>query len=156
MTEMLICLPVMITMWFGIDYFRSGFARRLEALNKSHQLAWQLAYSNDGSCFANKEPWAGFFGENNPTDASNVGEKGAQATSAFAGNTSSSLFVYGHANVRAELGTKKAHFQGGATGQVRGGTFITCNEVVPVTSSNDPYADRNVITPLWDFVRSIF
>ena len=70
-------------MWVGIDYFRSGYARRLETLAKSHEAAWKLAYSNDGSCFANKEAWAGFSGENNVTDASNVGDKGSEATSDF-------------------------------------------------------------------------
>ena len=34
MTEMVILLPTMIAMWFGIDYFRSGYARRLQAIKR--------------------------------------------------------------------------------------------------------------------------
>jgi hypothetical protein len=156
MAEMVLLAPVMITMWVGIDYFRSGYTRRLETLAKSHDVAWKLAYSNDGSCFANKEAWAGFGGENSVTDASNVGDKGSEATSDFQGSTSSSMFMYAHANVSATLDTNKARFDGDSVGSVKGGMFITCNEVVPKTSSSDKFADQNVLTPLWDFVSSIF
>ena len=166
MAEMCLLAPVMILMWFGIDYFRSGYARRLESLAKAHQTAWKLAYSNDGSCFANKEFFAGFTGEADITDSGNVGEKGAEATNAFSGSTSSSMFMYAHANVSAHMATKSAHFQGDAVGQVGGGMYITCNEVVPATNAEsakgsstdgkDKFADQNVLTPLWDFVSSIF
>jgi hypothetical protein len=156
MAEMVLLAPVMITMWVGIDYFRSGYSRRLETLARSHEVAWKLAYSNDGSCFANKEGWAGFGGENDVTDASNVGEKGAEATNKFSSSTSSSMFMYAHANVGAQMGTKAALFDAGSVGNVKGGMYITCNEVVPKTSSSDKYADQNVLTPLWDFVSSIF
>ena len=163
--EMVLLLPVMILMWAGIDYFRSGYARRLESLGKAHAMAWKLASSNDGSCFANKEFFAGFTGESNITDASNVGEKGSEATNSFSGSTSSSMFMYAHANVGASMKTKGAYFDGGAVGQVKGGMYITCNEVVPATNSQsgigssgspDKFADQNVLTPLWDFVSSIF
>ncbi len=154
--EMVLLAPVMILMWVGIDYFRSGYSRRLETLAKAHEVAWKLAYSNDGSCFANKEFFAGFTGENDVTDASNVGDKGAQATQTFQGSTSSSMFMYAHANVSAKMDLKAAQFDGGNAGQVKGGMYITCNEVVPQTSSGDKYADQNVLTPLWDFVSSIF
>lgn len=152
MTEMVLLAPVMILMWVGIDYFRSGYARRLEAIADSHQKAWALAYSNDGSCFANKEPWAGFTGENNATDAANTGEKGAEASGIFGGNTSSSMFQYAHANIGSQMTTRKARWDGNAVGTVRGGTYIACNEVVPGGGG----ADQNVLTPLWDFVKSIF
>jgi hypothetical protein len=165
MAEMVLLAPVMILMWVGIDYFRSGYARRLETLANAHQVAWKLAYSNDGSCFANKEAWSGFTGENDVTDASNVGDQGSQATSAFSGNTSSSMFMYAHANVSAKMATKAAQFDGGGAGNVGGGMYITCNEVVPPTNASaaigsgrgaDQFADQNVLTPLWDFVSSIF
>jgi hypothetical protein len=151
MAEMVLLAPVMILMWVGIDYFRSGYARRLESIATSHKTAWALAYSNDGSCFANKEPWAGFTGENNATDASNTGEKGAEAAGIFSGKTSSSMFQYAHANVSSSMTTRKARWDGNAIGTVRGGTYIACNEVVPAGG-----ADQNVLTPLWDFVKSIF
>jgi|GEM_PF-3336907 len=153
MVEMVILLPVMITMWFGIDYFRSGYARRLNALGVSQTRAWKLAQSNDGSCFANKEAFAGFGGENDVTDPSNVGDKGAEAGQQFQGNTGSSMFMYAHANQVAQMSTRKARFDGDKTGSVRGGTYVTCNEVVP---SGANYGDQNVLTPLWDFVKSIF
>ena len=164
MAEMALLAPVMILMWVGIDYFRSGYARRLQALADSHKEAWTRAYSNDGSCFANKEPWAGFTGENDPTDPSNTGEKGAQASSAFQGNTSSSMFMYAHANVQTSWSTKAAKFDGGSVGNMNAGTYVACNEVVPATNAEsgkgsggyDQYADQNVLTPLWDFVKSLF
>jgi hypothetical protein len=154
--EMVLLAPVMILMWVGIDYFRSGYSRRLESLAKSHAVAWKLASSNDGSCFANKEFFAGFTGENDITDASNVGNKGAEATNSFAGSTSSSMFMYAHANVSATMQTRAAKFQDNAVGEVKGGMYITCNEVVPKNTASDKYADQNVLTPLWDFVSSIF
>jgi hypothetical protein len=156
MTETLLLVPVMVLMWAGIDYFRMGYARKLETMAKAHEVAWKLAYSNDGSCFANKEFFAGFTGENSITDASNVGDKGSEAGTAFQGNTSSSMFMYAHANVGAKMDLKAAHFDGDSTGGVKAGMYITCNEVVPATSSSDKYADQNVLTPLWDFVKSIF
>lgn len=147
MAEMVILAPVMILMWFGIDYFRSGYARRLEALADSHKRAWALAYSNDGSCFANKEPWSGFTGEAAAQVAG--GGLGTEAVETFKSKTSSSMFMYAHANVQATWSTKAARFQGNAVGAVRGGTYVACNEVVPK-------ADQDVITPLYDFVRSLF
>jgi len=151
MAEMVLLAPVMILMWVGIDYFRSGYARRLEAISESQRKAWAAAYSNDGSCFANKEPWAGFSGENDATNPSNTGEKGSQAASAFGGNTSSSMFMYAHANVQATWSTRGARFAGGAKGSLHGGTYVACDEVVPSATG-----DQNVLTPLWDFVRSLF
>ena len=164
MAEFLILMPVMLLMWFGIDYFRSGYARRLEAFGKARAAAWKLAYSNDGSCFANKEFFAGFTGENNAMDPSVVGQKGAEATETFKGNTSSSLFMYAHANVSATMKTNAAYFNNGTVSEVGGGSYVTCNEVVPATSAAagvgshgwEEYSDQNVLTPLWDFVKSIF
>lgn len=164
MAEMVLLAPVMILMWVGIDYFRSGYARRLEAIAQSHKSAWALAYSNDGSCFKNKEPWTGFTGENDATDPSNTGEEGSKAASTFGGSTSSSMFEYAHANVQTSWSTRAAHFDGDAVGSMKGGTYIACNEVVPATNAEsgigsggyDKYADQNVLTPLWNFVRSLF
>src|SRR5262245_57146273 len=164
MAEMCLLAPVMILMWFGIDYFRSGYARRLAALGNARAAAWKLAYSNDGSCFAEKEFFSGFTGEANMMDPGVVGAKGAEATNSFKGDTSSSMLMYAHANISAQMSTKAAFHSGGAVGTVRGGAYVTCNEVVPATNaaagkgSNgwDKYADQNVLTPLWDFVKSIF
>lgn len=160
MAEMVLLAPVMILMWFGIDYFRSGYARRLEAINESHGKAWALAYSNDGSCFAGKEPWAGFTGENDATSATNTGEKGSEAATKFQGGTSSSMFMYAHANVQASWSTRTAHWDG-SKGSMKGGTYITCNEVVPGTQGNDAtkgagkFDDQDVLTPLVDWVKSL-
>ena len=164
MAEMALLAPVMILMWVGIDYFRSGYARRLQALADSHKSAWAMAVSNDGSCFANKEPWAGFTGENDATDPANTGEKGSQAASAFQGNTSSSMFMYAHANVQTSWKTRAAKFDGNSVGQMNAGTYVACNEVVPATNAESgkgsggysDFADQNVLQPLWDFVKSLF
>jgi len=59
------------------------------------------------------------------------------------------MFFYGHANIAADVATKDARWGGCAPGTTHGTTFIACNEVVPSD-------DQNVITPLWDFVRSLF
>ena len=158
MVEMCLLAPVMILMWMGIGYFRSGYARKLQAMSESHEKAWKLAYSNDGSCFANKEPWAGFTGENNPTDPGNTGEKGSEAATTFKSNTTSSLFEYGHANVQLSWQTRKAHWDGDAVGSLPVGTYVTCNEVVPATTAGDAgkFADQDVLTPVVDFVKSLF
>jgi hypothetical protein len=153
MAEMVLLAPVMILMWYGIDYFRSGYARRLEAIAESHKKAWALASSNDGTCFANKEPWAGFTGENNAADPANTSPDGAQAAQQFGGNTSSSMFMYAHANVASEWKTHAARFDGNKVGSLKAGTYIACNEVVP---DGKNFGDQNVLTPLWDFVRSLF
>jgi hypothetical protein len=155
MTEMVLLIPVALLLFRGIDYFRSGYALRLNALGRSQTAAWKAAVSNDGSCFANKEPWAGFFGDNDPSSVSmdNHGSPG----DAFKSNTTSSLFLYAHANFQSTLSTKEARWDGGSTGAVKGGTYVLCNEVVPVTdNSNNQYADQDVLTPLWDFVAALF
>lgn len=158
MAEMVLLAPVMILMWFGIDYFRSGYARRLEAINESHAKAWALAYSNDGSCFANKEPWAGFTGEN---DTASTGSDGSQASEAFKGGTTSSMFMYAHANVQTSWSTRVAHWDG-SKGSMKAGTYVACNEVVPGTKGNDAtpgadkFDDQNVLTPLYEWVKSLF
>jgi hypothetical protein len=164
MAEMVLLAPIMILMWIGIDYFRAGWARRLDAIARSHAQAWTLAYSNDGSCFKAKEPWAGFTGENNAYDPNNTGEKGSQAAQTFGGNTSSSLFMYAHASVMADQKTGDARWVGGSGGSVYGGTYVACNEVVPATNAESKigsngggkFDDQDVITPLWDFIRSLF
>jgi hypothetical protein len=154
MVEVVLLVPVMILMWIGIDYFRSGYARRLDALGRSQAAAWKLAYSNDGSCFANKEFFAGFLGDNDP---SNIGGMGTDASNTYKSNTSSSMFLYAHANIEATAATHKAHFEGDRAGEVKGSTYIACDEVVPIANSDaTQYDDQNVLTPLWDFVSSIF
>jgi hypothetical protein len=148
MAELCLLAPVMILMWIGIDYFRSGYARRLDALAQSHAAAWKLAYSNDMSCFAGKSPISGFTG-GGQLDPASAGQDAANATNTFSNNSSSSMFFYAHANIASSVNTKDARWGGGAPGSVHGATFIACNEVVP----DD---DQNVITPLWDFVKSLF
>jgi len=149
MAELCLLAPVMILMWIGIDYFRAGYARRLDALAQSHKTAWKLAYSNDMSCFANKSPWQGFTGGNPDLEPSSAGSDAANATSTFSQNSSSSMFMYAHTFVPIDVATKDARWGGGQPGKVHGASFIACNEVVP----DD---DQNVITQLWDFVRSLF
>lgn len=162
--EFVILAPVMILMWAGIDYFRSGYARRLDAIAQSHAQAWALAYSNDGRCFQNQEPWAGFTGNDNAGDPSVTGEEGSQASEEFKGGTSSSMFQYAHVNTEGSWKTKGAWWNGNAVGEVKGGTYVICDEVVPATNAESSegssgyskYADQDVLKPLWGFVRSLF
>jgi hypothetical protein len=136
MTEFLVGLPVLILLWAGVDYFRQGFARRLETLNQSHAEAWKKAYSNDGSCFAGGGPFPGWTEpeKDMPTD-----KGGEQLDKKF----SSSTFMYGLARSHKSMATTSARW----SGRVSSDTTITCNEVVPKE-------DRNVLTPLVDFVKS--
>ena len=146
MVEMVIVMPFLLTLWMGIEYFRAGYLRRLDALSRAQVTAWSLAMSNDGSCFANKEPWAGFTGENDP---GSTGKDGADASSTFKSHTSSSMFLYAHARAYTSVSTKKAPWAQMATGQVHGASYVTCNEVVPKD-------DQNVLDPVASFVRSLF
>jgi Flp pilus assembly protein TadG len=152
MAEMCIVLPLLILMWFGIDYFRSGYARRLQAIAESHQKAWALAYSNDGSCYSasGNESSPGNSGQNDPYDAGNTGTKGSQAATAFSQNSSSSMFRYGHANVQTNWKTRAARFQEGAVGNLPAGTYVACDEIVPQKSD-----DQNVFGPLLSFIGGI-
>jgi hypothetical protein len=144
MAEVCLAAPVLILLWVGVDYFRVGYARRLQTLSDAHAAAWQSAYSNDGSCFkAGGGPWQGFTGGTNTiTDGNgNPVDPGPR----FSG--SSSMFMYGTTRASADASVSNAYWSAKMTSQ----TFITCNEVVP-----DANGDQNVITPLWDVVKSFF
>lgn len=137
MTEMLIGLPVIIILWAGVNYFRVGYARRLETMNTSHAEAWAKAYSNDGSCYSGGGPLPGFTSElgNLPGDS---GGKGIEK------NFDSSMFMYGIAHGPKSLAVNDSRW----SATVASNTTITCNEVVPTD-------DRNVLTPLVDFIKSM-
>jgi hypothetical protein len=136
MTELLLSLPMLILLWAGVDYFRQGLARRFETLSQSHGDAWQQAYSNDGSCYAGGGPFPGWTSSNGqmPTDQSGQG---------LDKKFDSSMFMYGVAHAPRSMATTSSRW----TGQVSSNTTVTCNEVVPTE-------DRNVLTPLVDFVKS--
>lgn len=151
MTEVVIMLPMLLLIWAGVDYFRMAYARKLDSIGRAQHQAWKLAYSNDGSCFANKEPWSGFTGENDPSNNSTVGADGETITAPFKGSTSNSMLIYAHANQTVSQATDAPRWIGGSGRTVSGGMYITCNETVPKSSD-----DQDVLTPLWDFVKSIF
>lgn len=136
MAEMVVCVPVMILLWVGIDYFRVAYARRLETLSQSHGEAWAKAYSNDGSCYAGGGPFPGFTGASDsmPTDQSGEG---------LDKKFDSSMFMYGIAHAPKSMKTSNAYW----SATVSSNTTVTCDEVVPTE-------DRNVLTPLVDFVKS--
>jgi hypothetical protein len=137
MAEMLLGVPFMILLYVGVDYFRKGYARRLDTLNQSHAEAWQKAYSNDGSCFAGGGPWTGFTNNSGqmPTDSS-----GESLDKKF----DSSMFMYGVAHAPKSMAVTNSRWHATASSN----TTITCNEVVPEE-------DRNVFKPLIDFIRSM-
>ena len=95
MTEFALLVPVMITMWMGIEYFRSGYARRLDALARSQTQAWTLAYSNDMSCYRGGLNTGGLAGIG--ANLSGGGSTADQAISTFSSSGSSSAFLYGDA-----------------------------------------------------------
>jgi hypothetical protein len=138
MAEFLVGLPMLILLWAGVDYFRRGYARRLDTMNLSHADAWQKAYSNDGSCYAgNKGPWGGWSDNSGSMPDNNGG--GQSLDKSF----DSSMFFYGVA--RSTKSETASSSRWSAT--VKSSTAITCNEVVPTD-------DRNVLTPLVDFIKS--
>ena len=139
MTEMLIGLPVIILLWAGVNYFRVGYARRLETMNTSHAEAWAKAYSNDGSCYAGAGPFPGFTSEMGqmPSDSSGNG---------IDKSVTSSMLMYGIAHGPKSLTVSDSRF----SATVSSNTTITCNEVVPKAEE-----DRNVLTPLVDFIKSM-
>jgi hypothetical protein len=146
MTEMIISLPILMSMWFGLDYFRAGYVKRLETLAQSHAEAWNLAHDNSGRCFAGRSPISGF------TDALDMDQVGGDAVGQFSQNagTSSSMFFYGHASSRKTLSTRGSRYLGLSSVTLSGGTYLTCNEVVPAADK-----DQDVLTPLMELVKSL-
>jgi hypothetical protein len=137
MTEFLVGLPMIITLWAGVDYFRRGYARRLDTLNQSHSEAWAKAYSNDGSCFGGGSAWGG-WSENSSSMPDGNGD-GQKLDSKF----SSTIFMYNTARSTKSLSASNAYW----SATVKSSTTVTCNEVVPTD-------DRDVLTPLADFIKS--
>jgi hypothetical protein len=153
MAEFVVAIPVMLMLWFGVSYFRQGYARRLQALSDVHADAWAKAYSNDDSCFkAGAGPWQG-WSDGQAQGGGTLGDgNGNPVDPAGAFQGSSSAFIYGTVRSSAKRDL------GGAMGQgsVGADMFITCNELVPTATQLDPEADQNVVTPLWDFAKSFF
>ena len=137
MTEMLVGLPVIIILWAGVNYFRMGYARRLETMNQSHAEAWSKAYSNDGSCYAGGGPFPGFTNEMGDMPGDGNGKS-------IEKNFDSSMFMYGVAHGPKQMAASSSRW----SATVKSNTTITCNEVVPKD-------DRNVLTPLVDFIKSM-
>ena len=140
MTEMLLGLPLMILMFAGVDYFRVGYAKRLETMSQSHGEAWAKAYSNDGSCFGSGNgPFPGFGDAmKNMPDGNGDGKP-------LSSDMHSSMFMYGIAHGPKTQSVTSARW----SATVGSNTTITCNEVVP-TADND----QDVLTPLADFIKS--
>lgn len=137
MTEFLVGLPMMILLWAGVDYFRMAYARRLETLNQSHSDAWGKAMSNDGSCFGGSSAWGGWSGSNSSMPDGNG--DGQSLDRKF----NSTMFMYNTARSTKSMGATSSRW----TATVKSSTTVTCNEVVPTD-------DRNVLTPLTDFIKS--
>jgi hypothetical protein len=137
MTEFLVGLPMIIILWAGVDYFRMGYARRLETLNQSHSDAWAKAYSNDGSCFGGGSAWGGWSDSSGSMPDGNGDGQGLDK------KFNSTMFMYNVARSTKSMGATSSRW----TATVQSSTTVTCNEVVPTD-------DRNVLTPLTDFIKS--
>jgi hypothetical protein len=138
MTEFLVGLPMMILLWAGVDYFRVAYAKRLETLNQSHAAAWALAYSNDGSCYSSGSgPWGGWTQSNSQMPDGNGDGQGLDK------KFNSTMFLYNTARSTNQLSVTSSRW----SATVSSSTTITCNETVPTD-------DRNVLTPLTDFIKS--
>jgi len=137
MTEFLVGLPVMILLWAGVDYFRVAYAHRLDTMSFSHAEAWAKAYSNDGSCYGGGGPWGGWTSSNSQMPDGNGDGQGLDK------KFDSTMFMYNTARSTKSLPVTSARW----SATVASSTTITCNEVVPTD-------DRNVLTPLVDFIKS--
>ena len=137
MTEFLVGAPMLILLWAGVDYFRVAYARRLDTLNLSHAEAWAKAYSNDGSCFGGGGPWGGWTSSNSQMPDGNG--DGQSLDKKF----NSTMFLYNTARSTKSESINSSRW----SATVQSSTTITCNEVVPTD-------DRNVLTPLADFIKS--
>jgi hypothetical protein len=153
MAEFVVATPVMLMLWFGVSYFRQGYARRLQAMSDAHADAWSRAYSNDGRCFkARAGPFQGWSDAQAQGGGAISDGSGGTVDPAPAFQGSSSAFIYGTARSQA-----KRDLSGGlGGGSVAAEAFVTCNELVPTSTAMDPQADQNVVTPLWDFAKSFF
>lgn len=138
MTEFLVGIPMIILMFAGIDYFRTAYARRLETLNQSHEAAWELAYSNDGSCYHGQA-----YGGWNDTNALGNMPDGNGDGQSLDKKFSSSMFMYGMAKSTKTMSITSSRW----SATVGSSTTITCDEVVPKD-------DQDVLTPLVDFIKS--
>jgi hypothetical protein len=162
MAEFVIAAPVMILLWFGVNYFRQGYARRLATMSDAHAEAWAKAYSNGGECFqSGAGPWQGWtVGKQQGGGITNGNGGDPNVEGQFAGT--SSMFIYGTVRTEATRKVQGAWLSGSVSSQA----FVTCNELVPATSpgagggptnrGDDSSADQNVVAPLWDFVKSFF
>ena len=144
MTEFLVGLPVLILLWAGIDYFRQGWARRLETMSQSHAEAWEKAYSNDGSCFGGAKPWGGFTDNAGSKPWDGFTKNSGSLPSGVKSSTTSSIFMYNQARSSKSLAVTSSRWSGNVTSS----TTVTCNEVVPKD-------DRDVVKPLFDFIKSV-
>lgn len=136
MTEFLVGLPMIILLWAGVDYFRLGYARRLDTMNQSHAEAWAKAYSNDGSCYGGASAWGGWTGSNGQMPDAN-------GSGSIDRKFNSTMFMYNTARSTKSQNATSSRW----SATVKSSTTITCNEVVPTD-------DRNVLTPLTDFIKS--
>src|SRR6266508_1654066 len=128
MAEFVVAAPVMILLWFGVNYFRQGYARRLQTMSDAHAEAWAKAYSNSGECFrAGAGPWQGWTSSAGSGLVDGNGNQ-ADVESRFSGT--SSMFLYGTVRAKATRSTKGAYWNGSTSSE----TFLTCNELVPATS----------------------
>jgi hypothetical protein len=132
MTEFLVVLPMLVLLWAGVDYFRQGFARRLETMSQSHAEAWEKAYSNDGTCFGGAKPWDGFT------------KSSGSMPSGITDKSDSSIFKYNVARSSKSMALTSSRW----SGNVVSSTTVTCNEVVPKD-------DRDVLKPMIDFIKSV-
>ncbi|HEY2748861.1 MAG TPA: hypothetical protein VGL86_29775 [Polyangia bacterium] len=139
MTEFLVGLPMMILLWAGVDYFRVAYAKRLETLNMSHSEAWAKAYSNDGSCYGGGGPWKGWSDPGVSGSMPDGNGDGQGLDKKF----NSTMFMYNTARSTQQLSVTSSAW----SATVASSTTITCNEVVPTD-------DRDVLTPLTDFIKS--
>lgn len=155
MVEVVVVLVVLLLILLGIQHFRSLMRARLAVLHGAQTQAWALAYSNDGRCFLNKAPWAGFTSGEADTDPALSDPITASVVESYESSASTSLFQYAHADVYYPAAGPLKHPnypRASAPLSLRSRVYITCNELVPEA----PSSDQSVIAPIGDFIRSLW
>lgn len=155
MVEVVVVLVVLLLILIGIQHFRSLMRARLAVLHGAQTRAWALAYSNDGSCFKNKAPWSGFTSGEADTDPASADPITSSLAESYESSARTSLFQYAHADVYYPVAGPLQHPnfpRSAAPVSLRARTYITCDELVPEA----PNSDQNVISPIGDFIRSLW
>jgi len=141
MTEFLVALPCALLLWFGVEYFRNGWARKLSAISASYDHAWSKSLSTDGSCLQSESGWAGNAPDVDPFQATTLDAPLQEAIDEY--HPAVHLDDYSHVDDTVVRVTRPARWNNDTVATVQGRTRLICDEVPPA-------ADADVLRPMSD------